>query len=230
MSKHDYDTGSQKGAIRYSTVAVILHWMLAALIFYNLASGLLRHRLPHDVFQFHVSAGISILALSIARVIWRLTHRPPAFLELNPWERRLARLVHGLLYVAMLIVPFSGWAMVSAKPPMGSAGAAWSLANQPAASLPANAATPPKRLRGPTTFLGLFKLPLLSPITELGREPEGVARQRALRDRIQDFHLFGAWMMFGLLLLHIAGALKHQFVDRRRQLARMGLGKLAPAV
>jgi cytochrome b561 len=31
--------------------------------------------------------------------------------------------------------------------------------------------------------------------------------------------------MLALLLLHVAGALKHQWVDRQRALARMGIGR-----
>ncbi|CAN5372644.1 hypothetical protein BH10PSE15_BH10PSE15_02680 [soil metagenome] len=209
--------------LRYSTVAIILHWAIAAAILYNLASGLLRSLLPTGFFQFHVSSGITILVLSVARVAWRLTHRPPAFLPMRRWERATAHVVHALLYAAILLVPVSGWALVSAKPPVGSAGAAWSAAHSPVAPKPAAPGNgqKPDRPRGPTMVWGLFRLPLLSPITEIGREPTGVARQRDLRGKIETFHLLAAWAMFGLLLLHISGALKHQLIDRHRALARM---------
>jgi cytochrome b561 len=71
---------------------------------------------------------------------------------------------------------------------------------------------------------GLFKLPLLTPITAIGRTPDGIPTQRALRARIETFHWLGAWAMLALLVLHIAGALKHQWIDRQRELARMGIG------
>ena len=63
---------------RYTRVAIALHWAIAAMIAYNLASGLLHDVLPHGLFALHVSSGITILALSIVRVGWRRTHRPQA--------------------------------------------------------------------------------------------------------------------------------------------------------
>lgn len=215
-------------AARYSTVAIVLHWAIAALILYNLVSGLLHDTLPREAFQFHISSGITILILSVARVVWRLTHRPPPLLEMKAWERRSAHFVHLLLYALILLLPFSGWALVSAKPPTGSPGAAWSMAHAPGAAAPVaitTAGKPAQRPRGPTMVWGLFKLPLLSPITDIGREPGGIPAQRALRDRIETAHALGAWVMLALLVLHIMGALKHQWIDRRRELARMGIAR-----
>lgn len=227
--------------LRYSNVAIILHWAIAALILYNLASGLLRPVLPRGFFTWHVSAGITILVLSVVRVVWRLTHRPPPMLPMHGWERGLAHIVHFLLYAAMLVLPFSGWAMVSANPPRGSAGAAWAAEN-PAGSPPAPTLKPdtrstggpagegkgggePPRPRGPTMVWKLFKLPLIAPLNEMGRTPEGVPAQREVHERIETFHAIGGWVMLVLVLLHVGGALKHQFVDRRRELARMGIGR-----
>lgn len=205
--------------MRYSTVAIVLHWAIALLIAYNLTSGLLHNVLPGAVFRFHVSAGITILVLSVARLLWRLTHRPPPLLAVQAWERRTAHGVHALLYAAILILPFSGWALVSAKPPMGSAGAAWN------AEHPVGEASSAQRPRGPTMVWGVAPLPLLSQISAIGRTSQGVPAQRELRARIATFHRFGGWVMLALLLLHVAGALKHQWVDRQRALARMGIGR-----
>ncbi|WP_165954454.1 cytochrome b [Sphingomonas sp. AAP5] len=205
--------------LRYSTVAIVLHWAIALLIVYNLTSGLLHDVLPGAVFRFHVLAGITILVLSVARLLWRLTHRPPPLLAARAWERRTAHGVHALLYAAILILPFSGWALVSAKPPMGSAGAAWN------AEHPVGEASRAKHPRGPTMVWGMVPLPLLSPIAAIGRTSQGVPAQRALRARIATFHQLGGWVMLALLLLHVAGAFKHQWVDRQRALARMGIGR-----
>jgi cytochrome b561 len=38
-------------------------------------------------------------------------------------------------------------------------------------------------------------------------------------------HSFGAWLMMGLIALHVCAALYHQFLLRDRLLARMGLGR-----
>jgi cytochrome b561 len=72
---------------------------------------------------------------------------------------------------------------------------------------------------------GVAPLPLLSQISAIGRTSQGVPAQRELRARIATFHRFGGWVMLALLLLHVAGALKHQWVDRQRALARMGIGR-----
>jgi cytochrome b561 len=71
--------------------------------------------------------GLTILLLVLARIGWRLTHRPsplPAGMPL--WERALARTSHGLFYVLLLVMPLTGWAMVSArKPPIHFWGLPW---------------------------------------------------------------------------------------------------------
>ncbi|WP_447725833.1 cytochrome b [Sphingomonas koreensis] len=204
-------------ARRYSMVAIVLHWVIAVAIFYNLASGLLGAYLPPEFFAFHISSGITILVLSVLRVLWRLTHRPPPFLAMASWEKSLAHVVHFLLYAAMLILPFTGWALISADPPARSPGAAYSDAQLAAEGQPVWP-------RGPTMIWGLVELPAIDGISEVGRTPGGVPQQRALHDRFEALHFYGGWMMLLLLVLHVAGALKHQLVDRRRELARMGLG------
>lgn len=206
-------------ASRYSTVAIVLHWAIAALILYNLASGLLRPVLPRGFFVFHVSSGITILALSVVRVGWRLTHKPPPLLPMHAWERRAAHTVHALLYAAMLLLPLSGWALVSAKPPPGTPGAAWAAAN-PAGPAPSKGSAP-QRPRGPTMLWGVVQLPLIGPINRIGASSEGVPMQRLIRVRAGVAHLYGAWIMLALLLLHICGAVKHQFIDKQRQFAGM---------
>jgi cytochrome b561 len=231
---------NDRARLRYTNVAIALHWAIAALIGYNLLSGLLRDALPRGFFALHVSSGITILALTVVRILWRLTHKPPPFLPMAGWEHGLAHATHFLFYLAMLLVPFSGWAMVSASPPAGSPGAAWAEAHRtppppaptggkdqssrggPAGEGKGGGQAP--RKRGPLMIWRLFPLPLISSVNEIGRMPEGVAEQRALHERIETFHVVGAWLMLALLVLHVAGALKHQLVDRRRELARMGLG------
>lgn len=231
---------------RYSNVAMILHWLIAAMILYNLASGLMRPYLPRGFFVFHISSGITILVLSVLRVVWRLTHKPPPFLPMKAWESRLAHTVHILLYAAILLLPFSGWALVSANPPAGSPGAAFADAERAAKEktvpqrLPGGTVVrapgapagqgqgggmPPQRPRGPTMIWGIVKLPLISGVNDIGRTPEGVPQQRELHERIETLHLIGGWIMLALLVLHVGGALKHQFLDDEPELQRMGLGQ-----
>ncbi|MEH3046842.1 cytochrome b [Sphingomonas adhaesiva] len=200
-------------AVRYSNVAIVLHWAIAALILYNLATGLFGEWLPRGAFAFHISSGITILVLTVVRIVWRLTHRPPPFLPMTGGERALAHGVHALLYVAMLALPLTGWAMVSANPPAGSAGAAFAAQGKPASK------------RGPILIWNAIPLPLIAPINDIGRTPEGVPEQHELHERLETIHGLGGWLMLALLVLHVAGALKHQFIDRQRALARMGLGR-----
>lgn len=218
---------------RYTRVAIWLHWLIAAAILYNLASGLLNEVLPRWFFALHISSGLTILGLSIFRVVWRLTHKPPRKLPMARWEATLANTTYLLWYAAMLLMPFSGWAMISANPPAQSPGAAWASAhpNRPAPApvqaKPGNPQTPapPAKKRTPPRYFGLFDIPLIAPVQEIGRTPDGVPEQRELHERIETFHAVGGWIMLLLLVLHVGGALKHQWLDRQPELARMGLGR-----
>lgn len=105
--------------LRYDPVAITLHWLIGLAILLMLAMGQLFDRVP-DAFKplaynTHKSIGISILALSIFRLVWRLLNPPPALPETIPaLQRILAHLGHWALYALMLGLPLSGWLMVSA--------------------------------------------------------------------------------------------------------------------
>ena len=108
---------------RYSTVAVVLHWAIALLILGQIAGGWFMEDLPNaspikfDLYQLHKSFGISILALTLARLGWRLTHRPPALPAATPgWQKGAARATHWLFYFLLLATPLLGLAMVSVSP------------------------------------------------------------------------------------------------------------------
>lgn len=201
---------------RYSTVAIFLHWAIALLIIFNLTTGFFHHSVPKVAWGFHVSSGITILALTLVRIVWRLTHKSPPFLPMARWERGLAHVVHFCLYLAMLAAPLTGWAMISAhvdKP-------------APAAALADAAPQPgpaPRKGGGPNVWG--FPLPKLAPIANIAKGPDGEAKIKAAHELFEERHEMMGWIFLGLLLLHIAGALKHQFVDRRRELARMGVGR-----
>ena len=104
---------------RYTTVAIALHWLIALLLITNLLSGLGRDWLEDvqglDPMPLHKSFGITILALSLFRLAWRLGHRPPALpAEMSGGMQRLARANHAFFYVIMIVLPLSGWIMSSA--------------------------------------------------------------------------------------------------------------------
>lgn len=95
------------------------HWLLALMILASLGVGLYMTGLALSpmklkLYNWHKWAGVLILLLSAARLLWRLTHRPPADPPMPFWQRRTAHAAHGALYVLFFAVPLSGWAYSSA--------------------------------------------------------------------------------------------------------------------
>jgi cytochrome b561 len=111
-------------SLRYGGVAIVLHWLLAAMIVGSLGVGLYMTDLPFSpqrikLFNWHKWAGITILVLSALRLLWRLSHRPPAIpprvLAVMPrWQRAGYRVSHTLMYLLFFAVPLFGWAYTSA--------------------------------------------------------------------------------------------------------------------
>ena len=113
--------GTPASARRYTLVAIAFHWLIAALILANLvlgwrmtgAQGLSKFTL----FQAHKSIGITVLALSVLRLGWRFLNPPPAFpADMARLERGAAHAVHWAFYAAMIVMPLTGWVIVSASP------------------------------------------------------------------------------------------------------------------
>ncbi len=106
---------------RYTRPAIVLHWLVALLIFVAFPLGVYMHELPLSpgklqLYSYHKWIGITILMLASLRVVWRLTHTPPALPDsISGWQRRASQVVHGLLYLLILAIPLSGWLMSSAK-------------------------------------------------------------------------------------------------------------------
>jgi cytochrome b561 len=122
---------------KYTNVAIVLHWLIAIGIFFMFYLGWFMEALPKEgtkalsydlfdlglytwelnkeatprafYFNLHKSIGLTIFVLIIFRIIWRLTHRPPALLEtMKSWEKRLANVAHHGLYLLMFLIPLSG--------------------------------------------------------------------------------------------------------------------------
>lgn len=125
---------------RYNKTAVVLHWLIALGIFGMFALGWYMSDLPKKApdqasfdlfdlgiytfqlneavsprafyFNLHKSIGITLLALIIIRVLWRITHQPPPLLaSYKAVERKVATAAHHLLYLLMAAVPLSGLIM-----------------------------------------------------------------------------------------------------------------------
>ena len=94
----------------YSNTALRLHWLIGLLIIANLVGGLVHDDLPKaivpTVMGLHKASGILILFLSVFRLYWRLTHRPPSSAAgLKGWEIGLSHLTHWGFYLLMVVVP-----------------------------------------------------------------------------------------------------------------------------
>jgi cytochrome b561 len=99
---------------KYTQTAVLLHWLIGGLIVVNVILGLGAGWIPdawvRPVVDFHKSTGIVILGLVLLRILWRLTHRPPALPDhYQPWEKFAAHSAHYALYFLILAMPISGW-------------------------------------------------------------------------------------------------------------------------
>ena len=167
----------------FSLVHKALHWVSAALIFLLLAMGMYMGLMAaggikYDVYALHKSFGLLVLALTFVRVlVIVIKGRPGDIPEHKKWERALAHIVQGVLYVALIAMPVSGWVMSSA----GGFGAA---------------------------FFGV-------------RVPNIVPKSEVLSGMGHEVHETLAWILMVALALHIAGALKHYFIDKDKTLQRM---------
>ncbi len=177
---------------RYSAVAIVLHWLIAACILALLAMGLVMTHVKlapatlFPLYQLHKSVGITVLLLVLLRVIWRFTHRPPPLPAAMPGvERAASSTVHLLLYALMLGMPLTGWAVVSASP-----------------------------LNIPTVLYGIVPWPHLPVLSTL-------AHKKPVEAVLQTLHAWGAWIVIGIVAVHIAAALRHHFITRDAIMLRM---------
>lgn len=105
---------------RYDPVAVTLHWSIALMIIVMIPLGFFVGDLPISIkftgYALHKSIGITVLALSLFRLVWRFLNPPPALpAGMKPYEIILAKLTHWLFYFLIIAMPLSGWLMVSAS-------------------------------------------------------------------------------------------------------------------
>lgn len=189
---------------RYSAVAIVLHWTIAAAIAFMIPLGWWMGDALEEgenlaqaiaAYQVHKSVGLTILALSLARLAWRLTHRAPPLPDaMKPWERQLAVATHWAFYALMIAMPLTGWLYVSTQ---------WSAGDD-------------RPLQVPTLWFGLFEVPHLF---GLNAASEGV--RSAAATGLEFAHSKLAWGAIVLAALHAGAALKHHVVDRDSVLARM---------
>jgi cytochrome b561/polyisoprenoid-binding protein YceI len=106
----------------YSAVAKLLHWLIAGFVIALITCGLvMTHisglqwlQLKIQLYQLHKSMGVTVLGLMIVRVLWRLLVKPPVLPSNMPaWEKAAARGTHLILYILLVMLPLTGWVLVS---------------------------------------------------------------------------------------------------------------------
>ena len=105
----------ERSAQRYTGVARLLHWTMAALVLMSIPVGFILLSLPQGrvqdtLFDLHRSVGVLLFVLVVIRLAWRLAHPPPPLPDdLPAWQRIASGTVHRLLYAILLIQPIIGW-------------------------------------------------------------------------------------------------------------------------
>lgn len=107
---------------RYNGIAMILHWLMAFFIIALLVIGKIMVDLPKDdpdkftLYQTHKSVGLTILVLTLLRIVWRVMHTSPTLPAGMPrWEQVAAKATQGILYLMMIGIPLTGWAIASSS-------------------------------------------------------------------------------------------------------------------
>lgn len=168
----------------WSRTARLFHWLIAALILVQASIGLYMTQLPLSPkiipwYDFHKSLGLTILALAVLRLGWRLAQTRPAEIPMPGWQTAMARITHVLLYILIFAIPLSGYWFDSAS-----------------------------ALR-PLYWWGWVQIPHL-PVQ--GEQIAAIAHAT---------HVTLFWILVAITALHVAGALKHHFLDRDDTLRRM---------
>jgi len=104
----------------------LLHWVIAALVLCTIPIGIwmaqrasidLFDTLTNQLYAYHKVIGFNILLLMVLRTVVRLSVSPPAYpASMSPRLQKLAKGLHHLLYVMLIVTPLLGWAGVTAFP------------------------------------------------------------------------------------------------------------------
>lgn len=177
---------------RYSPVGIAFHWIMAALVIFQLGWGVYMGLLSPGgsklaSYEIHSGTGLAILALAIGRAIWRLMIPGPINdADRLGWQSRFAHITHGIFYVCFFGLPLSGWVM-------------WSATVE----------------QDPLYLAGFMPWPQL-PFDTLP-----LVLRWQIMDIAEDVHLVLVVALTVLVPLHVAAALKHHFWDRHDVLRGM---------
>ena len=104
---------------RYSTVSLVLHWLIAALVVTQIgliaAHEATEGSISREYVNLHKSVGLSILVLTLIRLGWRIANPAIPLPDSTPrWQKLVARGTHVLFYAFLIAMPLVGWAASSA--------------------------------------------------------------------------------------------------------------------
>ncbi len=180
---------------RYSTVAIVLHWVISFAMLGMIFGGWYMTDLPdgapgqYFLYQMHKSIGITVLLLTIARILWRLMNPPPALPDdMNGLEKSASHLVHLGFYGLMIALPLTGWLYSSVS----------------------------VKLDVPTVLYGVISWPDVPFVDGLKTE--------SASGTVNFIHSRLAWLTLALLALHVIGAIKHELSAEQGVLKRMAPG------
>ena len=175
----------------YSPIGVAFHWVMAALVVYQLAYGWYLHALPvggdkYVGYQRHAEIGLAIMLLGTLRFFWSSQIRGPVTVDEKSFAGRASRLLQTWFYVSFFALPISGWVM-------------WS--------------TLPGDLR--LSVAGLIPFPNL-PFDQLSEGLQHTLMQGAAR-----VHFWVVWITTLAIPGHAGAAVLHHLVQRDRVLTSM---------
>ena len=103
--------------LHYGTPAKVFHWLIVALLAVQFPIGWLMPDVhagpPGRAMTLHMSFGLTILALLMLRLLWRIFHPVAPESSLPPWQRVSSEAVHWLLYLLVLVTTITGWLFAS---------------------------------------------------------------------------------------------------------------------
>lgn len=181
----------------YHPIGITLHWLMAALVFFQLGWGWSISLMPAgfaklEAYGVHTLVGAILLLLAFMRAGWRSI--APFILpdlekpeDMPGWQHLAAEVTHVALYVLMFALPLTGWLMLSAGASGNGLPLPWGLS-----------------------------WPLLPFVGELSFVDRAHLEQSA-----ENLHFAFVWLMMMLIALHVGAALKHHFIDQDDVLARM---------
>ena len=104
---------------RFGWAAKGFHWLTALAVAAMFAIAWTMDALPVGLaklqaYGWHKSIGLTILAVTVLRLLWRLANPQPRYLGDSTWQRRASTAAHWALYACLIALPILGWLMSAA--------------------------------------------------------------------------------------------------------------------